>query len=171
MKYVGLIAPHTPKGALPPFRYGLLLLLCLCACRTKHHATETKRTEKELVATERTEAAQLYTRATEAVTRLTESDSLRITIKDYRPDGSLVRTTELSQGRRREQTDSITTTDSLQAVQTTKAELKATETTTTTRKVNTEAKPSLGDTWWLIIIGVIVVGIFVALGIFKKKLL
>lgn len=142
---------------------GVILLSSLLffapACRTKHRVSEARRTETELVATQHTESMQLYGRAAEAVTRLTERDSLHIVIKDYRADGSLARTTEINQGRKRERTDSTKSQDSLQAVQQSESQLKANEVTTGTRKVSTEAKPSLGIPWWLW------VGLIIALAI------
>lgn len=151
---------------------GVILLSSLLffapACKTKHRATEARRTETELVATQHSEAVQLYGRAAEAVRRLTESDSLHIVIKDYRADGSLARTTEINQGRKREQTDSTKSQDSLQAVQQSESQLKANEVTTETRKVSTEAKPSLGIPWWLWV-GIIVSLSCVTVLCVKKK--
>lgn len=139
--------------------FGAVLLVIAPACKAKHRATEARRIEAELVATQRTEAVQLYGRAAETITRLTESDSLHIVIQDYRADGSLARTTEINRGRKRERTDSTKTQDSLQAVQQSESQLQANEVSTETRKVSTDAEPSLGVPWWLW------VGLIIALAI------
>lgn len=146
----------------------LSLLLVLASCKTKYRATEQTRSESELSATQHSQAVQLHTRATEAVTRLTESDSLHIIIKDYRADGSLARITELVQGSKREQTDNTRQTDSLQAVQRSRLEVKASEQTTTTRKAQTETKAMNGSWLWWLFVGLLL-GLLVVVWLYLRS--
>lgn len=131
----------------------LILCLALTSCKTKHKVIEHKRSESNLVATSWTDERLFYGRAIDAFTQLTESDILHVIIKDYHPDGSLARTTELTQGRTTERANRSKTQDSLQVSTKSEGEVKANETTNEARTKETEVKGVNVSSWlWIVVL-------------------
>lgn len=147
----------------------LFFVFLFFSCKTKHRSTEEISVRSDAQSVISREAVEAHERTTQSISKLLAVDSVRVIISNYRPDGTLERTTDLRRWSHQTRADSIASVDSAMSNTSIKSRISAQEEMLSKRSVRVDTKPSLGIPWWLWIVSAIVVGVWVALTIIRRK--
>lgn len=147
----------------------LVFALLTLSCKTKHRSTEEISVRLDAQSVVSRDAVEAHERTTQSISKFLAVDSVRVIISDYRPDGTLERTTDLRRWSHQTRADSIASVDSAVSNTSITSKYSAQEKILSKRSVHVDTKPSLGIPWWLWIVAAIVVGVWVVLTIIRKK--